>query len=125
MNPLILSFLTTLVPKLIEKVFPDPQQAAKAKLEWAKMQQEGFENIIDANAKIDADQSAINLQEAKSENFFMSGWRPLIGWTSGGLLMFYYVVYFGVSFYFWIVEMIKSGHVIICPASPDDLIQLL
>lgn len=39
------------------------------------------------NAAMNA-QTAINLEEAKSENLFVSGWRPFIGWVCGSALAY-------------------------------------
>jgi hypothetical protein len=36
-------------------------------------------------------QMAINLQEAKAESVFVSGWRPFIGWTCGIALFYNYI----------------------------------
>lgn len=33
-------------------------------------------------------QAAINLEEAKSEKLFVSGWRPFIGWIGGSALAY-------------------------------------
>ena len=42
----------------------------------AKLQQE-----LNATQASDAGQNAVNLEEAKSENLFKSGWRPSVGWV--------------------------------------------
>lgn len=62
--------------KLIDHFFPDANQAAAAKLELLKMQQNGDLQVM-------ASQMEINKIEAGSSNLFVSGWRPFIGWGCG------------------------------------------
>lgn len=67
--------------KLIDRLWPNPTDAAKAKLELLKMQQEGDLAVITG-------QLAINQEEAKNSNVFVSGWRPFIGWGCGFALIY-------------------------------------
>lgn len=62
--------------KLIDRLWPNPTEAAKAKMELLKMQQEGDLAVMTA-------QMEINKIEAQSSNLFVSGWRPFIGWGCG------------------------------------------
>jgi len=62
--------------KLIDRLWPDPAQAAVAKLELLKMQQEGDLAVMVA-------QTDINKIEAGSTNLFVAGWRPFVGWCCG------------------------------------------
>lgn len=62
--------------KVIDRIWPDPTAAANAKFELFKLQQSGELAQI-------AGQLAINAEEAKNPNVFVSGWRPFIGWTCG------------------------------------------
>ena len=62
--------------KLIDRLWPDPMQAASAKLELLKMQQNG--DLAQMVAQTD-----INKVEASSSNLFIAGWRPFIGWGCG------------------------------------------
>jgi hypothetical protein len=62
--------------KVFDRVFPDPAQAAAAKLELMKLQQSGELTQI-------AGQIDINKIEAASSSVFVSGWRPAIGWVCG------------------------------------------
>ena len=62
--------------KVIDRLWPDPAQAASAKLELFKLQQSGeLQQIMG--------QLEINKTEAASASVFVSGWRPFIGWTCG------------------------------------------
>jgi hypothetical protein len=62
--------------KVIDRVWPDPVQAATAKLELIKLQQSGELAAM-------AGQLEINKVEAASTSVFVSGWRPFIGWVCG------------------------------------------
>ena len=61
---------------LITRIFPDPVQAASAKLELVKLQQSG--ELAQMTGQLD-----INKVEAASTSVFVSGWRPFIGWVCG------------------------------------------
>lgn len=62
--------------KVIDRLWPDPTQAANAKLELIKLQQSGELQVI-------AGQLKINEVEAGHSSVFVSGWRPAIGWICG------------------------------------------
>lgn len=73
--------------KIIDKIFPDKQKADEAKLAMLKLQQDGQLQSLQMEYAAMAQQAAVNLEEAKSLNMFVSGWRPGIGWICGlGLL---------------------------------------
>jgi hypothetical protein len=59
--------------KLIDRLWPDPQQRDLAKLELLRMQQSG-----------ELAQIEVNKEEARNTSVFVSGWRPAIGWICGG-----------------------------------------
>jgi hypothetical protein len=58
--------------KIIDKIWPDPAQAAQAKLALLQLQQSG-----------DLAQISVNTAEATNPSTFVSGWRPCIGWVCG------------------------------------------
>ena len=62
--------------KVIDRLWPDPAEAAKAKMELIRMQQSGELAQI-------AGQLEVNKAEAANPNLFTSGWRPFVGWTCG------------------------------------------
>lgn len=70
---------------LITRIFPDPAQAANAKLELIKLQQSG--ELASMTAQTD-----INKEEAKSSSVFVSGWRPFVGWVCGSAFALHYLV---------------------------------
>jgi len=83
MNPLIISGLFSAAQSLIERFFPDPEKKAAAQLELLKMQQNGDLAQLAAETDLAKLQVQVNLEEAKSANWFVAGWRPFIGWICG------------------------------------------
>ena len=70
---------------LISRIFPDPAQAADAKLKLLELQQNGELATMTA-------QTDINKEEAKSASIFVSGWRPAIGWVCALALFYQYLL---------------------------------
>ena len=87
MNPLLLSGLFDLGKGLIDRLFPDPAQAAAAQLELLKMQQNGDLAQLAADTDLAKLQIQTNLAEAAG-NWFTAGWRPCIGWVCGAGLAY-------------------------------------
>lgn len=67
--------------KLIDRLWPNPEEAAKAKLELLKLEREGDLAVMVA-------QTDINKIEAQNTHLFVSGWRPFIGWVCGASLIY-------------------------------------
>ena len=76
MDPITITSLFTIGSKIIDKIFPDPEQKAKAQLELLQMQQNGELTMVQTQL------SAI-IAEAKSPD----------PWTSRARPSFLYVVY--------------------------------
>jgi len=72
--------LIPVVGKLLDKLIPDPQAAANAKIEMMKMAQAGELAYLDADVRLAVGQMEINREEAKDPSLFKSGWRPAVGW---------------------------------------------
>lgn len=73
--------------KIIDKIFPDKDAADKAKLAMLQLQQQGEFKQLEMEYAAMAQQTAINLEEAKNPRLFIGGWRPYVGWVCGtGLL---------------------------------------
>jgi hypothetical protein len=83
MNPLVISGLFSAAQSLIERFFPDPEKKAAVQLELLKMQQNGELAQLAAETDLAKLQVQVNLEEAKSTNWFIAAWRPFIGWTCG------------------------------------------
>lgn len=71
--------------KLIDRLWPDPTQAAAAKLELLKLQQSG--DLAQITGQLE-----INKAEAQNASVFVSGWRPFIGWVCGMALAYQYLI---------------------------------
>ena len=65
-----------LVGKVLDRVIPDPAQAAQAKLQLIQLQQSGELAAMTA-------QTDTNKVEAASNSVFVAGWRPFCGWIGG------------------------------------------
>jgi hypothetical protein len=87
--------LLSLIPfaeKLIERIFPDPTQAADAKLKLLEMQQTGELAQLAADTDLAKGQMAINAVEAASEDKFTRRWRPFIGWVCGAAFAYNLII---------------------------------
>ena len=69
--------------KLIDRLWPDPTKAGEAKLELARMAQNGELARLTAETELAKGQLQINQEEARSGSLFVSGWRPAVGWVCG------------------------------------------
>jgi hypothetical protein len=77
----ILNALIGPVTSIIDKIIPDPQAKAEAKIKLLEMEQAGAFKALDADLQIALAQIGVNKAEAESPDFFRSGWRPAVGWT--------------------------------------------
>ena len=82
------TLLTSILPSLLDKLFPDPEKANEAKLKLFELQQSGALAELQAATDLAKGQLAINTEEAKSANLFVSGWRPSVGWCCS-IALFY------------------------------------
>jgi hypothetical protein len=74
--------------KLIDKFFPDPNQAAAAKLEMFKAQQAGEFKQLDQDFQLAIEQIKTNAVEAANPSVFVSGGRPAAMWVCVGGLFY-------------------------------------
>ena len=65
---------------MIDKIIPDPAQAADAKLKAMEMAQRGELAVMDAEMKLAVAQIEVNKVEAGTD-LFRGGWRPAVGWV--------------------------------------------
>jgi len=79
------------VGSLLEKIIPDPQAQAEAKLKMLEMAQKGELAVLDAEVTLAQGQMEINKAEATTD-MFRGGWRPLIGYVFGLALAFQYLI---------------------------------
>ena len=91
MNPLLLKGAIDFGKGLIDRFFPDPVAKAAATLELARMESTGELAKLASATDLAKLQIQTNIEEAKNPNWFISGWRPAVGWTCAGGL-FYQVI---------------------------------
>lgn len=80
----MLAILTAVLPAIttvLERLFPDPAEREKARLEF-----------MTVFASADLGQLEINKAEAQSPSLFVSGWRPFIGWVGAIALAWQYLI---------------------------------
>ena len=78
--------------KIVGAFKVDPTLAMQKQAELAELQANLQAKLQDAiSAEIQA-QTAVNLQEAKSDKLFVAGWRPWIGWTCGMIFAVNFIV---------------------------------
>lgn len=76
MNPLILAPVLEIGKRLIDNLFPDPTQKAKAEMDMmVLLQTQDLQKVMG--------QLEINAAEAASPDPFTSRWRPFVGWCCG------------------------------------------
>lgn len=81
MLPIVAEGIFSLGAKIIDSLFPNKAEADQAKLKLLELQQNGELAQLAADTQLATSQTAINLEEAKSTNLFVSGWRPAVGWV--------------------------------------------
>jgi hypothetical protein len=67
---------------IIDKVIPDPQAAAQAKIIAMQLQDGKEGRELEASVKLALAQTDIDKIEAQSDSIFKSGWRPFTGWSA-------------------------------------------
>ena len=87
MWPAILAAATT----IIDKVIPDAQAAADAKLRAMELAQKGELAVLDADLRLALGQMEINKAEAATDRF-RGGWRPAVGWCCVAGLAYQFLV---------------------------------
>lgn len=69
-----------LIGTVLDKILPDPQAQADAKLKLLELAQQGELAVLDAETKMALGQMEINKAEAGTD-LFRGGWRPATGWA--------------------------------------------
>jgi hypothetical protein len=91
MLPFLVPFIGPLVDKLVGLI-PDPAAREKARLEAEAQLVAQQDDMVKAFLASDQAQAAVNAEEAKSSNLFVSGWRPFLGWVFGSSFAWVFVV---------------------------------
>lgn len=105
------SLMLDIGSKVIDRLWPDPAQAAAAKLELFKLQQSGELAVITG-------QMEINKNEAANPSVFVSGWRPFIGWVCGAACAWNWI---GLP----LAKAIAAYHQVPFALAPADLTEMM
>lgn len=68
------------ITQVLDKIIPDPQAAAEAKLRALELAQKGDLAALDAELRLALGQIEVNKAEATMDKF-RGGWRPAVGWV--------------------------------------------
>jgi hypothetical protein len=80
-----------IIGSVLEKVLPDPQAQADAKIKLLELAQKGDLAVLDAETKIALGQIEVNKTEAGTD-MFRGGWRPATGWACVFGLVYQFIV---------------------------------
>jgi hypothetical protein len=89
---------------LIDDLFTSDEERAEAKVKLLEMEQNG-----------ELAQIAVNMQEAKSEHLFVSGWRPAVGWVCVAAFAYTFVLMPFTSF----IALVSGMDPALLEALPD------
>jgi hypothetical protein len=76
----VVASVAKIASQVIERVWPDPAQQAEAQRRLFELQQTGELAHLTAATDLAKLQAQTNIEEAKHQNVFISGWRPAVGW---------------------------------------------
>lgn len=108
------------VTQILDKVIPDPAQAADAKLKALELAQRGELAQLDADLKLALGQIEINKIEAGTD-MFRGGWRPAVGWACVAGLVYQFLLQPVLP---WVVA-VAGGTVPPLPAIDNDTLMVL
>lgn len=78
------------VVQIIDKLIPDPAQAADAKLRALELAQRGELSALDADLRLALGQMEVNKAEAATDAY-RGGWRPAVGWLCAAGLAYQFL----------------------------------
>lgn len=84
--------LVPVIGGLLDKIIPDPEARAKAKLALTQEENKVILTELQAIVELDKAQARVNEQEAQSSHAFQSSWRPFIGWVCGVAFAYHFVL---------------------------------
>lgn len=106
--------------KLIDKLWPNPEQAAEAKIKLVELQQSGELAQLTAETDLAKSQIEVNKIEASSVDPFVSRWRPAIGWVCAAAF-----AYTAVLQPFLVLLLRAAGNSVVLPALDGALISAI
>lgn len=84
--------LVPAISSLIDKLIPDKQAAAQAKIDLLKEENAHALEEMRLALQADTNQTDINKVEAANTSIFVSGWRPFIGWVCGVAFGYHFII---------------------------------
>jgi hypothetical protein len=87
----MLPWLIPAVTSILDKIIPDPQAAADAKLKALELAQRGELAALDADMRLALGQLEVNKVEAGTD-MFRGGWRPAVGWCCVAGLVYQFLL---------------------------------
>lgn len=87
----MIAALLPILGTVLDKVLPDPQAQADAKLKVLDLAQKGELAALDAEMRLALGQIEVNKVEAGTD-LFRGGWRPATGWTCVGGLIYNFIL---------------------------------
>lgn len=97
--------------KVLDKFVPDPAAKQQAETELRNSLQ-----------KWDEGQTEVNKVEAASDNLFVAGWRPAIGWICAAALLYTYIL---VPFTVWTFAFVLNQPIPKFPVLDNNLWELM
>jgi hypothetical protein len=104
-----------LINTVIERLIPDKEKQAEAKL---AMQAE----LMKGDLQLTLAQIDVNAKEAASQSTFVAGWRPFIGWVGGFAIAYTYIVQ---PFLGYIIKVFSPGFLPPPTLNTSDLMVLV
>ena len=87
----MIAALIPAIAGIVDKLIPDPQAAADAKLRVMELAQKGELAVLDADLKLALGQIEVNKAEATTD-MFRGGWRPAVGWICVAGLAYQFIL---------------------------------
>lgn len=88
----MLAALIPVIGTVIDKIFPNANEAAAAKLRLFELEQQGKLKELDAAVQMSIAQLDVNKAEAASSDPYTSRWRPTVGYVIAFALGFQYII---------------------------------
>lgn len=116
----MLAALLPILGTVLDKVLPDPQAQADAKIKVLELAQKGELAVLDADLRLALGQIEVNKTEATTD-LFRGGWRPATGWCCVTGLAYNFVIQPVLP---WVVRLF-GAEVPDMPTIDNDTLMLL
>lgn len=113
--------LIPVLGSLLEKILPDPQAQADAKIKLLELAQQGELAVLDAETRMALGQMEINKAEAQTD-LFRGGWRPATGWACVFGLVYQFLLQPVLP---WLVAVLGGSVPALPPIDNETLMVLL